>query len=229
MITAVFLAAAAGIAAVGHRGVQVTRRSNSAAVLALVVCGALGAGAPALAQTQPQPQPKFVVKPVAEKKLNQLPAGPLYWQVENFPTLAQAQAAAGPTSLAAEAAGEVWLFTLGPKGAATRGGSKVVEIGPVAPVTAPEYLLRINNAGGPPGVKTPVHTHPGTEAFYVLAGRLGQKTPRGVNHVEIGQSMPGHGPDTPMEVFSSGTSDLNALVVFVVDATRPFSSPAKFE
>ena len=174
-------------------------------------------------------QQKFDVKAVAEKKLKQLPAGQLYWQVENFPTLAQAQAAAGPTSLAAEVAGKVWLFTLGSKGGSTLGGSKVVEIGPVSPITAPEYLLRINNVSGPPGAKTPVHTHPGTEAFYVLAGRLGQKTSHGVSHVDIGQSMPGHGPDTPMEVFSSGTSDLNVLIMFVVDATRPFSPPAKFE
>jgi hypothetical protein len=174
-------------------------------------------------------QQKFVIEPIAEKKLQQLPPGPLYWQVENFPTLAAAQAAAGPTSLAAEAAGKVWLFTLGAKGAATRNGTKVVEIGPVPPITAPEYLLRINKAGGPPGAKTPVHTHPGAEAFYVLSGRLGQKTTHGVSHVEAGQTMPGHGADTPMEVSSSGTSDLNALVMFVVDATRPFSSPAQFE
>jgi hypothetical protein len=32
-----------------------------------------------------------------------------------------------------------------------------------------------------------------------------------------------------MEVFSSGTTDLDQLVMFVVDATKPFSSPAKFE
>jgi len=174
-------------------------------------------------------QPQFFIKPVAEKKVKQLPAGPLYWQVENFATLAQAQAAEGPTSLATEVAGKVWLCTLGPKGGSTRGGTKVAEIGPVPPITAPEYLLRINNAGGPPGAKTPVHTHPGSEAFYVLAGRLGQKTPRGVSHVDVGQSMPGHGPDMPMEVFSGGTSDLNALVMFFVDATQPFSSPAKLE
>ena len=174
-------------------------------------------------------QPKFEIKPVAEKKLKQLPAGPLYWQVENFPTLAQAQAAEGPTSLAAEVAGKVWLFTLGAKGGATPGASKVVEIGPVPPVAAPEYLLRINNTGGPPGVKTPVHTHPGSETFYVLTGRLGQRTPHGVMHVEAGKAMPGHAPGMAMEVFSSGTSELNALVMFVVDATKPFSSPAKFE
>jgi hypothetical protein len=172
---------------------------------------------------------EFVIKPVAEKKIKELPAGPLFWRVENFPTLAQAQTAAGATALTAEVAGKVWLFTLGPKGGATPGGSKVVEIGPVPAITAPEYLLRINNTGGPPGVKTPVHTHPGSETFYVLTGRLGQKTPHGVSHVEAGQAMPGHAPGMAMEVFSSGTSELNAIVMFVVDATKPFSSPAKFE
>lgn len=173
-------------------------------------------------------QPEFLIKPVAQKKLKQLPAGPLYWLVENFPTLAEAQTAAGPTSLAAEVAGKVWLFTLGPGGGSTPGGTKVVEVGPVLAITAPEYLLRINHAGGAPGARTPVHTHPGSEAFYVLTGRLGQKTANSVSHVEAGKTMNGHGADTAMEVFSSGTIDLNALVMFVVDAARPFSSPAKF-
>jgi hypothetical protein len=147
----------------------------------------------------------FVIKPVAEKKVQQLPPGPLYWRVESFPALAAAQAGAGATSLAA----------------------KVAEIGPVPPVVATEYLLRINSTGGPPGVKTSVHTHPGSEAFYVLTGRLGQKTPDGVSHAEAGSAMNGHDAGTPMEVFSSGTSDLTALVMFVVDAAKPFSSPAK--
>jgi hypothetical protein len=174
-------------------------------------------------------QQKFEIKNVAEKKLKQLPVGPLYWRIENFPTFAQAQAVAGETSLAAEVSGKVWLFTLGPKSGATPGASKVSEIGPVPPITAPEYLLRINHAGGPPGAKTPVHTHPGSEAFYVLAGRLGQKTPHGVSYADAGQSMNGHGPDMAMEVFSAGSSDLDQLVMFVVDATRPFSAPARFE
>jgi hypothetical protein len=172
---------------------------------------------------------KFFVQPVAEKKLKQLPGGPLFWQVETLPTLGQAQAAAGATSLAAEVSGKAWLFTLGHKGTSTLGASKVAEIGPVPPIAASEYLLRINYAGGPPGAKTPVHTHPGSEAFYVLAGRVGQKTPHGVSHAAAGQSMNGHGPGMPMEVFSAGTADLEQLVMFVVDATKPFSSPAKFE
>ncbi len=168
----------------------------------------------------------FEIKSIAEKKIERLPAGTLFWRIDNFPTLAQAQAAAGPTGLAAEAAGKVWLFTLGPQGGSSPGGSKVVEIGPVPPITAPEYLLRINKTGGPPGVKTPVHTHAGSETFYVLTGQLSQKSPHGVSRIDAGQSMPGHGPGMPMEVSSSGTGDLNALVMFVVDATKPFSSPA---
>ena len=146
-----------------------------------------------------------------------------------MPRSGTAQGAAGPTSLAAEVAGKAWLFTLAPKGGATLSGSKVAEIGPVPTMTASEYLLRVNHAGGPPGAKTPVHTHPGSEAFYVLAGRLGQRTPHGVSHADAGQTMNGHGAEMPMEVFSAGTTDLSQIVLFVVDATRPFSSPAKLE
>jgi hypothetical protein len=180
----------------------------------------------------------YVVKPVASKKVKQLPAGSLFWRVENFPTLAQAQAAIGPgrwnpdtvshdeaTSLAAEVAGKAWLFTLGPERGSTPGGTKVAEIGPVPLVTAKEYLLRVNHGYGPPGAK--VHTHPGSEAFYVVAGRLGQTTPHGVQHVEAGHTMNGHPADLPMQVFNSGTTDLTALIMFVVDASRPFSTPAK--
>ena len=173
---------------------------------------------------------KFEIKPVAEKKISQLPPGPLFWRIDNFPTLAQAQAATGPTGLAAEVAGKVWLFTLGPPGGSSAGGSKIAKIGPVpSPGILPEYILRINNASGPPGVKTRVHTHPGSETFYVLRGQLTQKTPSGIMHVEAGHGMPGHTPGTAMEVSSTGAKPLNVLVMFVVDARKPFSSPAKFE
>jgi len=196
----------------------------------IIACAfSLGAMGLLLPSAAPAQAPKFFIKPVAEKRIKELPAGPLYWRLENFPALAQAQAAAGPTSLAAEVSGKVWLFTLGGKGGATPGASKVIEIGPVPRVTAPEYLLRINHAGGPPGAKTKVHSHPGSESFYVLAGQLGQKTPNGVAHAETGHAMVGHGPGMAMEVFSSGTTDLDQLVMFFVDPSKPFSSPAKLK
>ncbi|MBY5887206.1 cupin domain-containing protein [Rhizobium ruizarguesonis] len=172
---------------------------------------------------------KFFIKPMVEKKITELPSGPLYWRLENFPTLKQAQDAAGPTSLVAEVADKIWLFTLGPKGGSTPGGIKVAEIGPLPPVKASEYLLRVNHAGGAPGTKTAIHTHPGSEVFYVLAGKVGQKTPHGVTYTEAGMTMTGHGADTPMEVFNAGTTDLDELAIFVVDANRPFSSPASLD
>jgi hypothetical protein len=191
-------------------------------VLFICAIGALSS-LPSIAQQSPP----LSVKPVVEKKLKQLPAGPLFWRIETFATLAQAQAAAGPTALAAEISGKVWLFTLGASNGATPGGTKVAEVGPVPAVQAPEYLLRINHASGPPGARTAPHSHPGSEAFYVLKGRLGQMTPHGIVYADAGTAMNGHGADMPMEVFSAGTTDLDQLVMFVVDATRPFSSPAK--
>jgi hypothetical protein len=49
-----------------------------------------------------------------------------------------------------------------------------------------------------------------------------------VTRVGVGESLVGHGADTPMQVSSSGSTDLHRLVMFVVDAGKPFSSPAKF-
>ena len=40
-------------------------------------------------------QQPLVIKPLAEKKVAELPAGPLFWRIENFTSLAQAQAAVG--------------------------------------------------------------------------------------------------------------------------------------
>jgi hypothetical protein len=174
----------------------------------------------------PPASPLFVIKILTDKKVAALPAGPLFARLENYPTLAQAQAAAGPTGLAAESGGKVWLFTFGPAGGSSPGGTKVAEVGPLPQVVASEYILRINEASGPPGAKTSVHTHPGTEAFYVLAGELGSRSAQGIIRVAVGKGEAGSAGGTPLEVSSSGSTDLLALVMFVVDATKPFSSPA---
>jgi quercetin dioxygenase-like cupin family protein len=195
--------------------------------VALLIVAGLG---PTLALGQPSSvgtagTGTLVIKPLAEKKVTKLPEGPLFWRVETFATLAQAQAAAGPMSLAAESSGKAWLFTLGPAGGSSAGGTKTMEVGPLAPVAASEYLLRVNEASGAPGSITPVHSHPGSEAAYVLTGEQSFKTPHGVMRLAAGKAAAGHGPGVPMQVSSSGTESLKALVMFVVDATQPFSKP----
>lgn len=185
---------------------------------------------PSRAVAQDLPPGSLAIRVLVEKKMTVLPAGRprLYWRVETFPGLAQAQAAAGPTGLAVESGGRAWLFTLGPKGRSSAGGTKVIEVGPLPPVAAPEYLLRINQPSGPPGSTTIVHTHPGTEAFYVLEGELCIRTPRGVLRVATGRGEAGTDPETPVQVFNCGPSEVRGFVMFVVDATKPFSAPATF-
>jgi quercetin dioxygenase-like cupin family protein len=172
-------------------------------------------------------QPALQIKPLAEKKVDELPAGDLFWRIETMESAPQASAAAGTWTLVVEAAGKAWQFTLGPLGAPTApGASKVAEVGPIPRVAATRYLLRINEASGPPGSTTPVHTHPGSEAFFVLAGEQSIRSASGVLKVRPGQAEAGQGADHAMQVSSSGAGDLRALVMFVVDANRPFSSPA---
>lgn len=174
-------------------------------------------------------QQGFSAKPLVEKKVMELPPGDLFWRIDNFDTKEQAQQAAGPTAMVAEHDGRVWLFALGRAGDHLKGGNKLAEIGPIPRITAKEYLLRVMAAGGPQGSASSVHMHPGSEAFYVLQGELTQKTPHGEAKLAAGQGMVGHGADTPMMVSNSGSGELREFALFVVDAERPFSSPAKFD
>lgn len=171
---------------------------------------------------------RLSIKPLAQKKVTQLPPGTLYWRIENVASVDAAKAAAGDWGLVAEAAGKVWLFTLGAAGGSSGAGTKVSEVGPIPRFDSAQYLLRINEAKGAPGAITSVHSHPGSEAFFVLAGEQTIRGSHGTLRVMPGQPEAGNGADMAMQVSSTGTTDLHALVMFVVDAGRPFSTPGKF-
>jgi|SRR5712692_2016711 quercetin dioxygenase-like cupin family protein len=195
--------------------------------LAVLISGVFLLSSAAVAQ-QGLPPGSLVIRVLVEKKVLQLPDGPLFWRIENYPTLAQAQAVAGLWGLAAEFEGKVWLFRLGPASGSSAGGRAVAEAGPLPGVVAPEYLLRINTPSGPLGSTTIVHTHPGSEGFYVLTGEICVRTPQGVIRIPAGRSEAGAPAGTPTQVSSCGSTGLNGFVMFVVDATKPFSSPATF-
>jgi hypothetical protein len=44
-----------------------------------------------------------------------------------------------------------------------------------------------------------------------------------------GQSIAGHSANMPLQVLSSGSTDLLSLAMFVLDAAKPFSSPVMFQ
>jgi mannose-6-phosphate isomerase-like protein (cupin superfamily) len=172
---------------------------------------------------------EFVVEEIATRSVEQLPEGELYWRVESFATLAEAEAAARSFSLAADASGRFWLFTLGYQGERTTGATFVAELGPVPRFEAAHYTLRINRARAPVGHATSVHMRPGSEAFYVLSGQLTQHTTHGVARANAGETMNGYAPGMVMQLESTGSEPLDQLVLFVVDADRPFSSQASFD
>jgi hypothetical protein len=190
-------------------------------LFSLLVCALLLLVANAAAGQQ-----ALQIRSLAERTVSELPRGELFWRIENYPSTQAAHDAAGDWSLIAEAAGRVWLFTLGAAGGLSPGATKVAEVGPISRVTAPQYLLRINEASGPPGSVTPVHSHPGSEAFFVLDGEQSIRGPHGTMVVKAGSPEAGHGADVAMQISSSGSRELESLVMFVVDATQPFSSPA---
>ena len=173
-----------------------------------------------------QSQGKFVVEKIAEQSLAALPDGDLYWTAETFPTLEEAESAAGETNLAVAVDGTAWLLTLGPEDDKGHGGKVVASIGPIERFDAPEYMLRINTSHAPPGSETSTHSHPGSEAMYVLSGEVTVRWPGRSDVLEKGGSQAGQPPHTPMVATSTGEEDLVELIMFVVDANEPFASPA---
>jgi hypothetical protein len=194
-------------------------------LLALAAIAASGCASP---PPDLPPSPDFIVENAGERTLDALPTGQLYWRIETFPSLEAAQSAATPTSIAAAISGRFWLVALGQRGVTTPGATHVAEIGPVPRIEARRYTLRLNHAHAPPGAATIVHTHPGSEAFYVITGQLSQRTPHGIRRANAGEIMNGHEPGMVMQLQSTGAERLDQLVLFVVDADQPFSSPATF-
>ena len=204
-------------------------QSRTAAVCILALLAAGFAASPQAPSPPSAAAADFRVEPVAERNVARLPAGPLYWRVESAPAPMDAISAEEALSLSAEADGRSWLFTLGPQGGRTPGLRFEAEIGPVPIPEATGWTLRLNRAGGPPGARTPVHAHPGSEAFFVRSGRLCQRTSHGDAELGAGQSMNGHQPGAVMQLTSCGEDDLDQWVMFVLDSSLPFSAPASFD
>jgi quercetin dioxygenase-like cupin family protein len=176
-----------------------------------------------------QDAPKFVVNKVAERNLASLPPGDLYWTAETFSTLDEAKAATTDTAVAVEIDGEAWLLTLGPENKIGHGGRWMASIGPIDRFEAPSYMMRINVSDAPPGTETSVHSHPGSEAMYVMSGEVTVRWPDKTSVIQAGEGSPGQPPDTPMLAVSTGDDTLKELIMFVVDPSQEFATPANME
>lgn len=172
---------------------------------------------------------KFGCLLLAEKELARFPQGTLFWHLSKFPTRRAAEAAKGQTGMVVEAEGQVWLFSFGPKGAKPKRGKLVSSIGPLQLTSdklppAKSYEIVAYRAVMPAGTYTRVHTHPGPEAWYILAGEQCLETPAGVMKGRAGEGMFAP-PATPMRLSNNGSSTRSALFIVIHDASQPWSIP----
>ena len=159
-----------------------------------------------------------------QKKLSSLPAGPLVWRFENFPTTKAAQDAGTPASVVVEAAGKVWLLTLASKGSRSKGGTLVAETEPLPPIPpGPSYEIVVAEADLGPEANVPTHKHSGPETWYLLSGEQCVELPERAVRARAGETM--FAPaETPMKLNIVGSGKRDALFLIVHDSSKPFNT-----
>jgi quercetin dioxygenase-like cupin family protein len=153
-------------------------------------------------------------------KLGELPAVPLYWHLDRYPSRAAAEAAKGPRGTVVEALGEIWLMTIAEAGWRASGGEHVAEIGPLTVSAGTSYTAAYMEAIMFPGAETAVHRHPGPEVLYPLSGEECMETPEG-KFVGVPERKPVIVPaDTPHKLTITGTEKRRSLALVLHDTAQ---------
>jgi quercetin dioxygenase-like cupin family protein len=113
----------------------------------------------------------------------------IYWHIDRFESLEAATKAAGPNSVATEAHGSFWLLTAETRDEDHHGGHHVAQIGPLDLPSASRYTMRVLSSSLAPGSTTPIHTHSGPEAFYIVDGEQCIEMSYTGQHLTAGQSF----------------------------------------
>lgn len=158
---------------------------------------------------------------LAHKQVSSLPAGPLFWHLDQFRSKQAAEKAATATSTVVEAFGSTWLFTLQRERWRTHGGKRMSVIGPLPVVPASSYTAEYLRSIFLPGTTAPLHVHSGPEAFYAVSGDTcletpgGMKTGRGPGNSLIIEAGP------PMLLMAIGKVPRRGFALILHDAGQP--------
>jgi quercetin dioxygenase-like cupin family protein len=160
---------------------------------------------------------------LATEKLSSLPPGPLFWHLYTFPTVEAASQTKGDSaSTIVQTFGKPWLFRIAPADWKPDSGHRVAVIGPLALPPARGYVARYMEDIAPavPGL-TPVHRHPGPEAWYVLSGSQCMQAPGKTIILRAGETafVPG---GVPMTLSQSGSETRRSLILVLHDSSRPW-------
>jgi quercetin dioxygenase-like cupin family protein len=158
------------------------------------------------------------------KNFSALPAGPLVWRFENFPTTEAAQGAATPASAVVEAGRNVWLITLAARGGRSKGGTFVAETELLPAISSgPSYEIVVAEADLGPEANVISHKHSGPETWFLLTGEQCLELPGRAVRARAGETMSAPA-ETPMRLNIIGPGKRDALFLIVHDSSKPFNT-----
>jgi quercetin dioxygenase-like cupin family protein len=152
----------------------------------------------------------------------------VYWHLRAFPTRKAAEAAKSATGIVVEEDGRVWLSEFGPRKTAPRGGEAIAVVGPLRLPQAKRYSAVLSYAVMRPGDKSRVHTHPGPEGWYVLAGKQCLETPAGAHSARAGGSMTVRS-NIPMQLNVTGKTLRRAFALVIHDSAQERGTPSDWK
>jgi quercetin dioxygenase-like cupin family protein len=152
----------------------------------------------------------------------------VYWHLRAFPSRKAAEAAKSATGIVVEEDGRVWLSEFGDRNSAPRGGESIAVVGPLQLPAAKSYAAVLSYAVMRPGDNSRVHTHPGPEGWYVLAGEQCLETPAGANRARAGETMTVRS-NTPMELNVTGTTLRRAFALVIHDSAQERGIPSDWK
>ena len=152
----------------------------------------------------------------------------VYWHLRAFPTRKAADAARSATGIVVEEEGRVWLSEFGPRDAAPKAGEAIAVVGPLQLRSAKSYSAVLSYAVMRPGDSSRVHTHPGPEAWYVLAGEQCLETPAGATRARAGGTMMVQS-NTPMELNVTGKTLRRAFALVIHDSAQARGRPSDWK
>lgn len=157
---------------------------------------------------------------------HRLPLGPLprdtalYWYVDSLPDSSTYVPTAART-VVVHSLDATWLFTIAAKGAPSVAGRRVAVIGPMPLVQADSFTATYMEGVFQPGMESPVHRHPGAEAWYTLNGAQCLETPTGRMIQRAGEGGAIVTGGQPMRLRGIGTGVRRSLVLILQDASKP--------
>jgi quercetin dioxygenase-like cupin family protein len=152
----------------------------------------------------------------------------VYWHLRAFPSRKAAEAAKSATGIVVEEDGRVWLSEFGPRNPAPQAGEAIAVVGPLELPAAASYAAVLSYAVMRPGDNSRVHTHPGPEGWYVLAGEQCLETPAGASRARAGGTMSAP-PNVPMELNVTGTKLRRAFALVIHDSTQQRGIPSDWK